>query len=134
MRRDDGDGRDDDSGSGGGVKNTVTIDTTVTGTRTHLRLHGAISRLHRGQTEKMSRLFSVSGSRMFGKQYAARAAICKVEPTCKPRQRLPKKPQAYPLPIGSPRHFAARRDESVIVGYYTLKKCVLRWLSAYIQT
>lgn len=50
------------------------------------------------------------------------------------RRRLPQKPQTCSLPAGSPRHFAARRDESVIVGYYTLKKCVSRWLSAYIQT
>jgi len=49
------------------------------------------------------------------------------------RQRLPQKPQTCPLPTGSPRHFAARRDESVIVGYYTLKKCVPRWCSAYMQ-
>ena len=27
-------------------------------------------------------------------------------------------------PRESPRHFAARMDESVIVGYYTLKKCL----------
>lgn len=47
------------------------------------------------------------------------------------RRRLPQKPQTYPLPAGSPRHFAARRDESVIVGYYTLKKCVLRRGSVY---
>lgn len=49
------------------------------------------------------------------------------------RRRLPQKPQTCSLPAGSPLHVAARRDESVIVGYYTLKKCVLRWLSAYIQ-
>ena len=29
-------------------------------------------------------------------------------------------------PSESPRHFAASMDESVIVGYYTLKKCVPR--------
>lgn len=29
-------------------------------------------------------------------------------------------------PSESPRHFAASMDESVIVGYYTLKKCPLR--------
>lgn len=38
------------------------------------------------------------------------------------QRRLPKKPQAYPLPTGSPRHFAARRDESVIVGLLHFEK------------
>ena len=28
-----------------------------------------------------------------------------------------------PSPSESPRYFAARKDESIIVGYYTLKKC-----------
>lgn len=60
----------------------------------------------------------------FAKQAAVRAAICKVGDTCKPRQRLPQEPQTPPLPAGSPRHFAAGTDESVIMSYYTLKKCV----------
>ena len=33
-------------------------------------------------------------------------------------------PQMPHSPSESPRHFAALRDESVIVGYYTLKKCL----------
>ena len=36
------------------------------------------------------------------------------------QQRSPQRPHT---PSESPRHFAASMDESVIVGYYTLKKC-----------
>ena len=37
------------------------------------------------------------------------------------QQRSPQRPHT---PSESPRHFAASMDESVIVGYYTLKKCL----------
>ena len=40
------------------------------------------------------------------------------------QQRLPQQPHSPSgEPSESPRHFAAGMDESVIVGYYTLKKC-----------
>ena len=40
------------------------------------------------------------------------------------QQRLPQQPHSPSgEPSESPRHFAASMDESVIVGYYTLKKC-----------
>ena len=55
LRRDDGDGRDDVSGSGGGVKNTVTIVTTVTEPKTYLRPRGAIRRLYREMRRKYQR-------------------------------------------------------------------------------
>lgn len=134
LRRDDGDGRDDVSGSGSGVKNIVTIDTTVTGTQTHLRPHRAISRLLCVQAEKITTLFLCLGQRSVSKNRLLSVPDLHSGYHMQTRQRLPQKPQAYPLPTGSPRHFAARRDESVIVGYYTLKKCVPRWISAYIQT
>jgi hypothetical protein len=38
------------------------------------------------------------------------------------RQRLSQKPQTCSLSAGSPRHFAARRDESVIVGLLHFEK------------
>ena len=63
LRRDDGDGRDDVFGSGGGVKNTVTIDTTVTEAKAYLRPHGTIRRLYRGQAEEISRISSAFGRR-----------------------------------------------------------------------
>ena len=41
------------------------------------------------------------------------------------QQRLPQQPHSPSgEPSESPRHFAASMDESVIVGYYTLKKCL----------
>ena len=41
------------------------------------------------------------------------------------QQRSPQRPHPPPEePSESPRHFAASMDESVIVGYYTLKKCL----------
>ena len=40
------------------------------------------------------------------------------------QQRLPQQPHSPSgEPSESPRHFADSMDESVIVGYYTLKKC-----------
>ena len=40
------------------------------------------------------------------------------------QQRSPQRPHSPSgEPSESPRHFAASMDESVIVGYYTLKKC-----------
>ena len=53
------------------------------------------------------------------KGWRSRRGFCKVGTTCKPRQRLPQKPHT---PSESPRHFADRRDESVIVGYYTSRR------------
>lgn len=134
LRRDDGDGRDDVSGSGGGVENTVTIVTTVTGAYTYLRPHGAIRRLYRDRRRKYYGFPPPLDGGMLSK--AEPLAVPYLQCGChmQTRQRLPQKPQIYPLPKGSPRHFAAGTDESVIVGYYTLKKCVPRRLSAYIQT
>ena len=41
------------------------------------------------------------------------------------QQKLPQQPHSPSgEPSESPRHFAASMDESVIVGYYTLKKCL----------
>ena len=41
------------------------------------------------------------------------------------QQRSPQRPHSPSgEPSESPRHFAASMDESVIVGYYTLKKCL----------
>jgi len=84
---------------------------------------------------KAPRFFLCLGQRSVSQnRLLSRLRFAKWRATCKPRQRLPQKPQVYPLPKGSPRHFAAGTDESVIVGYYTLEKCVPRRLSAYIQT
>lgn len=62
-RRVDRDGRVDVSGSGGGVKNTVTIDTTVTEAKACLRPRGTIRRLYCGQAEEILRISSAFGRR-----------------------------------------------------------------------
>ncbi len=133
-KRDDGDGRDDVSGSRGGVKNTVTIVTTVTEPK---RTFVPAAQSADCTADRRRKYYGFP-------PHLDGGMLRKAEPLAVPylqcgchmqtRQRLPQKPQVYPLPAGSPRHFAAGTDESVIMGYYTLKKCVPRQLTVYIQT
>ena len=56
---------------------------------------------------------------------AARTAICGLYAHCKPQMTDKASAEAALSvpPSESPRYFAAGKDESIIVGYYTLKKC-----------
>ena len=57
--------------------------------------------------------------------FSVRTGICGLYVQCKPQMTVKASAEAaLPIPPSeSPRYFAAGKDESTIVGYYTLKKC-----------
>ena len=57
--------------------------------------------------------------------FSVRTGICSLYVQCKPQMTVKASAEAaLPIPPSeSPRYFAAGKDESTIVGYYTLKKC-----------
>ena len=89
-------------------------------------VHGILQK-HRGQAVKNT-VFAAT----VRKSKFRRTALCRRadhKKSCRHfrlgQQRSPQRPHSPSgEPSESPRHFAASMDESVIVGYYTLKKCL----------
>ena len=89
-------------------------------------VHGILQK-HRGQAVKNTVFAATVCMGKFRKTALCRRADHKK--SCKyfalvSKGRLSDRSPPPEEPSESPRHFAASMDESVIVGYYTLKKCI----------
>ena len=114
-----GDGCDDYFGSGGGIKNTVTIVTTVTHPKTHPPSPALNPQIG-------SRTVDGSGAvREYGNAGVHAAADDVVHRQQRPR--LPQEPHS-PFPPRRAHDTLQPQDESIIVGYYTSEEVLPRSL------
>ena len=141
-RRDDGDGRDDIIGTPP-VSKISSPSTQSSRTPRIPRPHDEIRRVQRGQPERIPRVSLRQRAVILMKQQSHRPGrICSLYPTCKPPRgtrkcRIPRSPEGQIPPIAGemsrsdkggagpagPHDTLQPPDESIIVGYYTLKKC-----------
>ena len=97
-------------------------------TRRISRLHRKIRRFGDGWQSGFAKSALPVSGRIEAIEIAERLSVTppfeNLSTTYKP-QKAARHPQMPPSPSESPRHFAALRDESVIVGYYTSRrKCI----------
>ena len=98
-------------------------------TRCISRLHRKIRRFGDGWQSGFAKSALPVGGRIEAIKIAEKLSVTPpfedlgTTPKLKKAARHPQMPHS---PSESPRHFAALRDESVIVGYYTFKKCFPR--------
>ena len=108
-KRDDGDGRDDVSGSRGGVKNTVTIVTTVTEPKRTFVPAAQSADCTADRRRKYTDFLRIWTAGCFVKQNRWPCRICKWVP-CKHGRGF-RRSRSLPPARRQPRHFAAGTDE-----------------------